>query len=369
MQQLLCVSLLACINPATKRSTPKGIGLFDGDGNRIEFSHPTNKDDIIGDGNKMDIVIPSFDTDNTKPAEYISISQDGGQDPICVAYAAVSCADGFSDGSGGTQWKFFGDVAQACGAAWYHSNLIVPTDSNNEFKPKCVWIGESGGYPQGMAIHMPDFDLGSTAKTQQRIVDYQNNPDTMCKSTPRWKMWENLSKFNFIPVFDPPLAYSPDGSDPENIEPVFQGGVAMGTPGPLDEVTSEQRSSLLMEYYPDAAPGPTWFPSVVGTSYRRRKLRRSVIDDHVVVSTAKMQSARELCESETSSGPDFVSTVEGLHCDMEHRRLRSVCNTTVVHECFDMESNSVRRASGLIARNDDGVARMEKSYRRRLDWS
>jgi hypothetical protein len=65
-----------------------GIGLFDGDGQRIGFKSGTRAGKI-GDGRYSDIRVDPIDNQNNRPPEYLSIVG-GGSDSLCVAYIAVT---------------------------------------------------------------------------------------------------------------------------------------------------------------------------------------------------------------------------------------------------------------------------------------
>lgn len=61
-------------------------------------------------------------------------------------------------------------------------------------------------------------------------------------------------------------------------------------------------------------------------------------DTRLVTSPRESQTATELCEAPNSSGPDFVSLMEGLYCDMTTRELLPICSLTGLSEnCFDLD--------------------------------
>ncbi|KAK0388052.1 hypothetical protein NLU13_4296 [Sarocladium strictum] len=93
------------------------------------------------------------------------------------------------------------------------------------------------------------------------------------------------------------------------------------------------------------------------THWARAKKRNEIPKDH--------QSARELCLSMTSSGPDFYHTKEELFCDMETHTLYRLCGQPDVpdKDCFDanfriLYHNSRKRGN-----------RRSKTYRYLVDWS
>ncbi|RSL64196.1 hypothetical protein CEP53_004140 [Fusarium sp. AF-6] len=70
--------------------------------------------------------------------------------------------------------------------------------------------------------------------------------------------------------------------------------------------------------------------------------RRSASDTRVVVTKEAGYNTTDLCTSETSWGPDFVSLDEGLYCDMDSRELLSVCQEDKdVVPCFDAETMKI----------------------------
>jgi hypothetical protein len=50
---------------------------------------------------------------------------------------------------------------------------------------------------------------------------------------------------------------------------------------------------------------------------------------------------RNCAGSETSMGPDFVSTVEELFCDMEEREVWPLCSTQITNGCLDMDTKAM----------------------------
>ncbi|KAJ4326676.1 hypothetical protein N0V84_002902 [Fusarium piperis] len=70
--------------------------------------------------------------------------------------------------------------------------------------------------------------------------------------------------------------------------------------------------------------------------------RRNTSGTQVVVSEKAGYNTTELCTSETSWGPDFVSLDEGLYCDMDSRELLLVCHDDKdVVPCFDAKTMKI----------------------------
>ena len=91
----------------------------------------------------------------------------------------------------------------------------------------------------------------------------------------------------------------------------------------------------------------------------------------------KDHSARELCEMDSSWGPDFHSVPEGLHCDMCSRELLGLCGLDGLsdgdsgEECFDLEKRWI--GTSLTKRLEDRkehqtLGRRVKSYLHVGEW-
>ncbi|KAH8690713.1 hypothetical protein BGW36DRAFT_306760 [Talaromyces proteolyticus] len=66
----------------------------------------------------------------------------------------------------------------------------------------------------------------------------------------------------------------------------------------------------------------------------------------LVVSDSASHSAKRLCESETSMGPDFAHIDEQLFCDMGTKTLYSFCNNGKKTDCFNMDTQKLATAQG-----------------------
>ena len=71
---------------------------------------------------------------------------------------------------------------------------------------------------------------------------------------------------------------------------------------------------------------------------------RLIIDDY------QEHTAKDLCESPTSMGPDFVNVIEGLFCHMTDKTLWPVCHSELVDDCFSVSSRMLVR-KGVKARS------------------
>ena len=338
------------------------IALFDGNGNQIGTSQGKK---TIKSGEFKDIVIKHHDHSYNAPAEYISITS-GGTDQVCIAYLAITMASGDKN-------QFYGDVGKQCGAKWYPSNLLVETNQNPEFKPSCIWLdspdpGTGNVFAQGFSFHVPDF-----GSNQVRAMGYQEDPATMCESKPRFHLWGSdlTSEKQCIPVFSPPLAYQPDGSDPIDTSLILVDGKVTCSPGPgvpmHPQINAPMNASKTMQTESNGVK-------------RRKKIRRSYqtcSDSSVVISDHIAHSAQEVCDSATSMGPDFVSTMEGLYCDMCTHTIYDICTSNVTSGCFDMSSQALKPGVNLQRRGVNAVRHAQhqswsvpaKSYNRVVHWT
>lgn len=151
----------------------------------------------LQEGATHDIIVTPNPGIGNVPADYLSITN-GGDDAICLAGFTATFADN-------SQAAWSADVAAACpdtGARVFLSSRRLVSDDSQIMQPHCVWIdrdGSDGILHQGIGIHLPDF--GSANQTAL----YANNRDLMCKSGPRFRMYEKLRTEDPILVFSPPI--------------------------------------------------------------------------------------------------------------------------------------------------------------------
>ena len=110
-------------------------------------------------------------------------------------------------------------------------------------------------------------------------------------------------------------------------------------------------------------------PDDKGKKAKRGLTRRSGLSafSHLIASPHDTHSARELCESEHSHGPDFVSFSEGLFCDMDAKMHWPLCKESTTVEvgrelggCYHWDTHSlVLEAGDAMARNYSHVVEWE----------
>lgn len=307
---------------------------------------------VIDDGGFYDLEVKG----KVASADYLSVSA-FGKDGLCVAAVAVTSPTG-------SQMGWFGDVGMKCGDPWYPSNLVI-SGSDPAAKPACVWIDQDGSnnHPYtGISMQLSSFtDVGDGLAQQ-----YNDDIDTLCKSLPRFSMWQTRSVHMTVPVFyQNELEFNEDGSD-KNISLVLDPRMMQSeTTAPNDPTgtklgVADGASAL------QVAPITQLTPSKV-----RRKRSSQTLPNHLVISNITTHSAREVCQSETSVGPDFVSLHEGLFCDMTDKSLWSLCDERARHDfCFDLDGK-VLRMQGLEETDSRElkVRGMDERYKHVQLWS
>ena len=300
------------------------IAIWDKSGTRIGQHSPSSHDHMKPNTDNSFTISNKQNPhpDQVQP-EYLMLSMND-DNAICLSYV-------FATGNS-AQWTWFGDMGYKCGADWYNSDYIV---GDGTYTPKCVWLDYNHSDNlrfNGLSLHMPDF----AADEQGKVSEYQNNLDTLCKSKPRMNFWNQILPDNWIPFHN--WQYNDDGSDQDPASVIDKPG---------SKTRRDQQKSR-------ANKRTTSNPS----------------PEHLVVSGRPGHSAKELCESETSYGADFVSTVEGIYCDMEVKQAWPLCNATITTSCFDMTSRSVLGGTPNVHVRDStsGGDIPSKSYKTFETW-
>ncbi|RDW83781.1 uncharacterized protein DSM5745_04107 [Aspergillus mulundensis] len=323
---------------STGGSVP-GVALFSPNGERVGFK-AGSADEIIEEGNFKDIKIAPIKSQNTINIEYMSVVA-GGDNALCIAYLALTPPSK-------DYWALYGDVPKSCGAAWYHSNLPIQLDGQ-PYKPACFWIGApredtglpTNNFPMGIGLHTIDFDSNEALQIQ-----YNEHPDTLCKSKPRLHMYAMLSEMSCLPIFDPPLPPRNGGGD-EDFGDLFTQGEAKCEPSAndIDPFPWGDQQHRLQKWQQQ---GKDYKPSY---GVKRRSVLSSndnsdnycTHPDELIESSYPGHTASELCRDPNAKGPDFVSHAEGLMCDMCTRTLWPLCRDEFEEDCFDVEAKQLRR--------------------------
>ncbi|KAK0649828.1 hypothetical protein B0T16DRAFT_457202 [Cercophora newfieldiana] len=246
----------------------------------------------IGDGSTGEVKVAHSDG---QQAAYTLFSANGNA--ICIATASITWADG-------SQYGWHGDWAQECLYDWYYSNIFI---SGTSKQPKCLWIDANGDRPYtGFQIHWPAF-----APT---IPPNLRSPDD--------------EKVTEITVAD-----------------ICSGGPAFRAVKTIFATPSPRRSvSRLFKRAPKPATTKfTPIPRFAATNSTNSTSHssRSKFKDLIILDHNPNHSARELCESLTSRGPDFASYVESLFCRMSDKTLWPFCDNNTRTQCFSIESKQI----------------------------
>jgi hypothetical protein len=282
-------------------------------------------------------------------AEYISLSQ-AGVDAICIAGISVTWPDGL-------EFAWYGDVAEFCGAPWYHSTTIL--SSKDLYKPKCVWIdgdATNGIKTKGIGIHIPSF-----VATAERAESMTADKDLWCNVAPRLKFYDDLSRESALPVFKPYAEF--EQGTLVDVDPAkIKDSANWHTPEwALDKKgRKDDKRSVDFE-------GET---TVNGTNAELNSNQSRIrFHGQLNKSGSAQHSAKELCESKTSFGPDFVNVEEGYFCDMDAKRAWPLCNEVTTNNCFDNAANRMVGGKKNSRRDDvTGERIIHKRYDKVSQW-
>lgn len=221
---------------------------------------------------------------------------------------------------------------------FHWSDTIVGDTANTvSYRPNCVWISgidsKNGIITQGFSTHIIDF----SQVTQARADQYNASRPLMCNSPPRFSAWTSIISEISPPFFLPGLKYNDDGTDVDpqkvfvpGVDKTDYKGVQVGKDGNVIR--------------PIRLPPPDETP----TAKKRNDalIKRSKGSANTLISSPYPgHSAKELCDSPNSYGPDVVSENEGLFCDMEAKVLWPLCVTSSQKGCFDSGKNFIRGSS------------------------
>lgn len=310
-------------NPNSGGNIPH-IAVFDSHGNRI-IQFKGNRKEHIGDKSGNDKTFVGTNNQNggvpAKP-EYVHIVMHEN-DGICLAMVVAA--------NSATQWSWTGDMGYTCGAQWYASKYTV---GNSNQPIRCVWLDanhDNDITAKGLSLHTRDFS-GEAGM----LAQYKENEARLCQSSARMTFYPETLPDAIPQFFNPPLDYMRETNDGDPTKPYTAGALEKPDQG-IDRKTRA---------YPDGTK-LSWRKvrrrqDIHGRRSIKRRGIKNLYPDILTVSHLQRHSAKELCESEMSLGPDFVSKSEGLFCGMETAKLWPLCCDTVRSECFDLEVQQIR---------------------------
>ncbi|OTB04414.1 hypothetical protein M426DRAFT_11561 [Hypoxylon sp. CI-4A] len=285
----------------------------------------------VEDGGYADISVEHNDA-STKQGVYTLFS--GNTDAICIAYATITLPS--TD-----KYSWIGTWGQQCGASWYYSNVYV---GSTGVKPNCMWLDGNNDQPQsGFQVHWPEFfnpegtDLPSDPDDQQDKIDY------FCSQQAPFKY------YNYADVEDPTSITYWTINDKRSEDGLEERGSAIAY-GPSKHAASAK-------FRRDSAT----YPRNNGTTTTGGGSGRNPHANRLVMSNSDEHTADELCESETSYGPDFVNVAHGKFCRMSDKTQWPVCDgAEVTDNCFNTDTQQL-----LV----NGVSARDSPYSSVVDWT
>ncbi|KAL8711714.1 MAG: hypothetical protein Q9220_003885 [cf. Caloplaca sp. 1 TL-2023] len=223
-----------------------------------------------------------------------------GTDGICISDVYMKWADNQAFAFDGSWFKW-------CNMWWYHSSISLTTSTGDEFRPPCGWLDQDKS--EGHALVGFRVDMLELQNIPNKNAWGKDDVQEYCHET-----------FKF------------SGSS--------QGQYLQGNLDTTGDGNKGQRRDVSSS---GSATNKTL--AITDSNGQRRKL---------VVSDFEGQSAQELCDSDKSRGPDFVSMAEGKYCDMSEKKVYKFCSDHTRRECFSLDEGGKRlkRRGGLKDKND-----------------
>ncbi|EXJ66898.1 uncharacterized protein A1O5_10093 [Cladophialophora psammophila CBS 110553] len=205
----------------------------------------------------------------------------------------------------------------------------------------------------------------------------------MCKSGPRFRMYQKLKVKESILFYDPPLEYNQDGTDKDPSK-------IINNPGSLTQIDNDEQRKLCTDpltrplqpcdkcaTFP--LPGVSCDGRITKRYHRRTQGKRThdpvaphsnhtsasnttstppkgttntngtsswKFEGILIISSIRVHSASKLCASVNSYGPSFIAISEGKFCDMKHKQLWDLCSSQKSTCCFDVDWKLLRPCAG-----------------------
>lgn len=97
---------------------------------------------------------------------------------------------------------------------------------------------------------------------------------------------------------------------------------------------------------------------------RDTSVRPQWMTEQLIVSSIPQHSAKTLCDSETSWGPDFVD-VNGQYCDLGTKTLTPLCTASDTAGCLEFDGSTLTKRT-TVGRREVKLA--DKSYKVVKHW-
>ncbi|KAL6721491.1 hypothetical protein ACLMJK_000595 [Lecanora helva] len=295
----------------------------------------------------------------------------GGSDAVCVQFVELGWEGTITSGFDGT-W------GRDCGQDWYYSTSTWGQIDGIPYRPDCFWFdsGKGAKHPlreiwvdmEKMVAGAPVSGKNSSTQTYCNDQAMKFSSSTVSNKSPAVADGLTQDKQGNGPgpgVAAPSpaspssaaLSASPISALPRqkreahhpHLPPGRRDGVSTGSPVKVNNATS--------------ISGPSAVTTQTG-SYKSSKGSSLGSQQVLVISDIQKHSAEELCASDSSHGPDFVSKYENKFCDMETKTIHPLCDGSLQTECFDIDQNGkkLRKRGGM-------GGRITKEYGKIQSWT
>jgi hypothetical protein len=269
----------------------------------------------ITDGTQGQVTVST----NGQQATYTLFS--ANDNAICIAYATITWPSG-------DKYAWSGNWGRRCGASWYYSNYYI---KGTDIKPDCMWIDANGDQDQtGFQIHWPEFYFEDGNTEQAKDSSYycdsgvafntRTEPDP---STITYWVLSNAKRTVSEWLFGRSTT-AVGASVPKKRDWIPRGGVSRRANETSPELTNAR------------------------------------FQDRLVKDNNPTHMTADLCQSESSTGPDFLNVAEGQFCRMSDKTLWPICKDTVSDDCFNLDLNQLVQG-GKVTR--------DSPYSNVDDWS
>lgn len=321
----------------------------------------------------------------------------GGSDAVCVQYVELAWQGTLTSGFDGTWGK-------DCGQDWYYSistwGLVEgknPNDPNGPpmkipYRPACFWMDAGKDKSHDLTeiwVDMEKLLSGAPVTGSNSSAKSYCNDQVMKFSSKKGVNDNGPTIPNGLSVNKVGDGPGPGIEDPassaSNANPTYvpqqkrgrpyRGQPHMGRDKRQDfnpgGISATNTSTLILGTGSPTLSGgvtasnPPGFSAIATGSY---KALDSQSRKQLVVSEIEGQSAEELCRHPKSRGPDFISRVEMVFCDMTTKTTHPLCEGSVQTDCFalDHAGQKIKKCGTEQGGNSDALHR---SYGKVLSWS
>ena len=332
--------------PSTTNQVNIGVGMYEGGaqddfgGDGIEISGFTNQGTYVGQGKMPDMdqghaYVASLDSEGSTVGDVqawqLTLTA-GGSNAVCISYVELVWQGAINSGFAGT-W------GQMCGQDWFYSSSTWgETEDKRPYRPACFWLdaadkhGKKDHPGQQMWANMESLISGASVPGSNTSTDTFCNIDVM-------KFSSTDNGYSKSPAVPAGLNKDEEG----NGQPMRR-RLRRSPPPPTPSSTA-----LTSHAVPSSNVAQTQkvvFMSSNGTQAQ------------LVVSDIQTHSATMLCNHPQSRGPDFISSMENVFCDMSAKMFYPLCDDGKAKDCFSLNKRGKR-----MSRRDHTTGQMDAFHR------